>query len=141
MRDLLWIIPASPFLGFLVLALAGARLPKKSVAVIGTGAIGVSALISLFAAAHFLSAPPPGHSYSQTLWTWIEVDGFRPAIGLYLDALSVVMVTVVSFVAFFIHLYSSEFMAGEEGYSRFFAYMNLFVGSMLTLVLADNLLL
>ena len=78
---------------------------------------------------------------AQTLWTWIDVGRFRPAVALYLDALSLVMVLVVAFVGFLIHLYSSEFMWDEEGYSRFFAYMNLFVASMLTLVLADNLLL
>ena len=66
---------------------------------------------------------------------------FRPAIGFYLDALSLVMMLVVTFVGFLIHLYSTEYMADDEGYSRFFAYLNLFVGSMLMLVLADNLLL
>jgi NADH-quinone oxidoreductase subunit L len=141
MRGLLWLIPAAPFLGFLTLALAGTRFPKKSAAAIGAGSVGVSALVSILVATDFIISPPPGHSYSQTLWTWIGINGFRPTIGLYLDALSTVMIVVVSFVAFLIHLYSSEFMAGEEGYSRFFAYMNLFVGSMLTLVLADNLLL
>ena len=55
--------------------------------------------------------------------------------------LSLVMIFVITFVGFLIHLYSAEFMQDDEGYSRFFAYMNLFVGSMLTLVLADNLLL
>jgi NADH-quinone oxidoreductase subunit L len=141
MKELLCLVPAAPFLGFIVLSLAGARLPKKSVAFIGAGSVGVSALASILTAMDFIGSPPPGHSYSQTLWTWMEIGGFRPTIGLYLDALSLVMITVVSFVAFFIHLYSSEFMADEEGYSRFFAYMNLFVGSMLILVLADNLLL
>ena len=69
------------------------------------------------------------------------VGGFRASVTFYLDALSLVMMLVVTFVGFLIHLYSAEFMAEDEGYSRFFAYMNLFVGSMLTLVLADNLLL
>ena len=66
---------------------------------------------------------------------------FHPEIAFYLDALSLVMVVVVTFVSFLIHLYSTEFMRGDEGYSRFFAYMNLFVASMVTLLLADNLLL
>ena len=69
----------------------------------------------------------------------MQVGGFAPEIALYLDALSVVMILVVTIVSFLIHLYSAEYMAEEEGYSRFFAYMNLFVGSMLVLVLADNL--
>lgn len=141
MKEFLWLIPALPFSGFLVLAIFGARLRKGSIAFIGAGSVGVSALAALLVGAEFISSPPPGHSYSQTLWTWIEINGFRPTIGFYLDALSVVMMAVITFVGFFIHLYSTEFMAEEEGYSRFFAYMNLFVGSMLTLVLADNLLL
>jgi NADH-quinone oxidoreductase subunit L len=71
----------------------------------------------------------------------MRVGDFTPGITLYLDALALVMTLVVTFVGFLIHVYSVEFMRGEEGYSRFFAYMNLFVASMLTLVLADNLLL
>ena len=67
--------------------------------------------------------------------------GFQPQIGFYLDALSLVMMLVVTFVGFLIHLYSAEFMMEDEGYSRFFAYMNLFVASMITLLLANNLLL
>ena len=62
-------------------------------------------------------------------------------ISFSLDALSLVMILIVTVVGFLIHLYSTEYMIDDEGYSRFFAYMNLFVGSMLVLVLADNLLL
>ena len=75
------------------------------------------------------------------LWTWIDVAGFRPEIAFYLDPVSLLMVVVVTFVSFLIHLYSAEFMEEDEGYARFFAYMNLFVASMVVLVLADNLLL
>ena len=84
--------------------------------------------------------PLPGDAFTQPLWSSMTVGGFSPSISLYLDALSVVMILVVTVVGFFILLYSSEHMGREEGYSRFFAYMNLFIGSMLTLVLADNLL-
>lgn len=139
--ELLWLIPAAPFAGFLVLVLAGSRLHRKVVAVIGAGSVGISASVTFLAGLDFLVSPPPGDSYSRTVWTWMQVAGFRSFITLYLDALSLVMAAVVTFVGFFIHLYSTEFMRDEEGYSRFFAYMNLFVGSMLILVLADNLLL
>ena len=71
----------------------------------------------------------------------MNVGGFNPTITLYFDALTLVMVLVITGVGFLIHLYSTEFMEGEEGTSRFFAYMNLFVGMMLTLVLGGNLLL
>ena len=70
-----------------------------------------------------------------------HVGGFSPSIAFTLDALSAVMILVVTGIGFLIHLYSTRFMIDEEGYSRFFAYMNLFVGSMLILVLASNLLL
>ncbi|MGE5892516.1 MAG: NADH-quinone oxidoreductase subunit L, partial [bacterium] len=141
MLDFLWLIPALPFAGFLVLATAGARLPRKGVALVGVGSIGISAAITLLVAVGFVRLQPSMPSYTQILWTWISINGFTPSISLYLDPLSLVMIAVVTFVGFFIHLYSAEFMIRDEGYSRFFAYMNLFVGSMLTLVLADNLLL
>ena len=108
---------------------------------IGMGSVGGSSLVTLLLAWDFICAPPAGNAFSQTLWTWIRIEGFDAGISFRLDALSLVMMAVVTFVGFLIHLYSSESMAGEEGYSRFFAYMNLFVAMMLVLVLADNLLL
>ncbi len=141
MLQLLWLVPAFPLAGFVMLALAGARLPRPAAAVIGAGSVGVSALVAILVGAAFINSPPAGNSYSQVLWQWISVSGFAPAVGFYLDALSLVMVLVVTFVAFWIHLYSTEFMIDDEGYSRFFAYMNLFVASMLILVLGYNLLL
>jgi NADH-quinone oxidoreductase subunit L len=141
MLELLWLVPAIPFAGALVLAVLGARMSHKSVTTVGVGSIAASAIISIFISVAFLSAPPPGGMYTQILWTWIDVSSFRPQIAFYLDALSLVMMLVVTFVSFLIHLYSAEFMRTDEGYSRFFAYMNLFVACMVTLLLADNLLL
>jgi NADH-quinone oxidoreductase subunit L len=138
---LLWLIPALPFTSALVLMLFGPRFSRRATAAVGVGSIGLSALITILVAVSFLSEHPAGNSYTQVLWTWIHVAGFEPQIGLYLDALSLVMVLVVTFVAFLIHIYSAEFMIADEGYSRFFAYMNLFVASMITLLLANNLLL
>ena len=141
MLRLLWLIPAVPFASFTMLALFGPRISKKVAAVIGVASIAASAVISILITWKFLVSPPPGDSYTQVLWTWIDVAGFRPQIAFYLDALSLIMTLVVTFVSFLIHLYSAEFMIESEGYSRFFAYMNLFVASMVTLLLADNLLL
>src|ERR1041385_419990 len=141
MLEWLWLIPALPFAGYVVLALAGARLSRTIVASVGVGSVGLSTALALATGFSFITSPQSNHVYSQTLWTWISVGNFTPTIAFYLDPLSLVMTLVVTFVSFFIHLYSSEFMIGDEGYSRFFSYMNLFVGSMLTLVLADNLLL
>jgi NADH-quinone oxidoreductase subunit L len=140
MLQALFLVPAIPLAGFIALALLGRRLSARQAAAIGVGSIGASAVVAIIVSAAFLVSPPPGGSYTQVLWTWFAVDGFVPQIGLYLDALSVVMMVVVTFVAFFIHLYSAEFMEGDDGYARFFAYMNLFVGSMIVLVLANDLL-
>jgi NADH-quinone oxidoreductase subunit L len=139
--SLLWLVPALPLASALVLVLFGSRLSRGAVAAFGVGSIGLSALITILVALSFFSAPPSGNSYTQVLWTWIDVAGFKPEISFYLDALSLVMVLVVTFVGFLIHLYSAEFMVEDEGYSRFFAYMNLFVASMITLLLGNNLLL
>jgi NADH-quinone oxidoreductase subunit L len=138
MLDLLGLVPAFPLLGFALLFATAGTLPRRWIAVIGVGSVGVSTILALIVAASFLSAPQP---YTQVVWRWIAVAGFNPDVGFYLDALSAVMMLVVTFVSFAIHLYSAEFMAEDEGYSRFFAYMNLFVASMLVLALADNLLL
>lgn len=141
MLELLWLVPSLPFAGFLILVLSGRRLPAKSAAFIGVISVGLSAAVAFIVSYSFIVSPPTGYSYTQVLWTWLQVGGFAPEIAFYLDVLSVVMILVVTFVSFFIHLYSVEFMRDDEGYRRFFAYMNLFVGSMLTLVLANNLVL
>jgi NADH-quinone oxidoreductase subunit L len=141
MLDLLWLVPTLPFAGFLILALFGKRLSKNGIPIVGAGSIGISALITLLIAYQFTSSPPPDHVFTQTLWSWVNVGSFNPSIAFHLDALSLIFIFVITFVGFFIHLYSVEFMREDEGYARFFAYMNLFVGSMLVLVLADNLML
>ncbi|MGE3151791.1 MAG: NADH-quinone oxidoreductase subunit L [Nitrospiraceae bacterium] len=141
MLDLLWLIPVLPLIGFLVLAVAGGRFSRTMIALVGVGSVGLAMTLTGFVGVAFIGSSPPARAYSQTLWTWLDVSGFAPAIGFYLDPLSLVMAVVITLVGFLIHVYSSEFMIGDEGYRRFFAYMNLFVAAMLTLVLADNLLL
>ncbi|MEO8726164.1 MAG: NADH-quinone oxidoreductase subunit L, partial [Acidobacteriaceae bacterium] len=141
MLRLLWLIPAFPFASFLLLALVGSRISKRAVATVGVGSIAASTVVSILITWSFLTVPPPNGVYTQVLWTWIDVAGFQPQIAFYLDALSLIMALVVTFVSFLIHLYSAESMNESEGYPRFFAYMNLFVASMIMLVLGDNLLL
>jgi NADH-quinone oxidoreductase subunit L len=141
MLDLLWLIPALPLAGFLILALLGGRLPRAVVAAVGAGSVGLAALVALLVAGAFVGGLEARPAYGQTLWVWLDVAGFRPTIGLYLDPLALVMVLVITGVGFLIHLYSTAYMADDAGYSRFFAAMNLFVAAMLILVLADNLLL
>jgi NADH-quinone oxidoreductase subunit L len=141
MNGLLFLIPALPFAGFLILAIMGRRLSKSMVALVGAGSVGLAALLAVFIAIAFVTAPPQGKAFTQALWTWMQFDGYSVSIAFVLDALSLIMVLVITIVGFLIHLYSAEFMQSDAGYSRFFAYMNLFVGAMLTLVLADNLAL
>jgi NADH-quinone oxidoreductase subunit L len=141
MDNLLWLLPALPFAGFLILALAANHLSRQMVAVIGAGSVSLSAILLLILGISFLTHPPASGHYVQTLWTWVEVANFKPEITLFLDPLALVFVFVITFVGALIHIYSTGFMAGDKDYARFFACMNLFVFSMLVLVLADNLLL
>ncbi|MES2922064.1 MAG: NADH-quinone oxidoreductase subunit L [Verrucomicrobiota bacterium] len=137
MLNLLWLVPALPFAGFLILAFCGSQMPRTVVSVIGCGSVGLAALLSLGIAFVFLSGN--GEPFRQELWTWFDVGGLTLPVGLHLDALSLLMMLVVTGVAFLIHVYSTGFMAEDDGFSRFFAYLNLFVGAMLILVLADSL--
>ena len=141
MTSWLWLIPALPFFSATLLILFGSRLPRRAVAAVGVGSIGLSALVTASIAVSFITAPPAGSAYTQVLWTWISVANFQPQFGFYLDALSLLMVLVVTFVGFLIHIYSAEFMIEDPSYTRYFAYMNLFVASMLTLLLGNNLLM
>ncbi|MCZ2278220.1 MAG: NADH-quinone oxidoreductase subunit L [Bacteroidia bacterium] len=137
----LWLIPFFPMIGYLFLALWGKKIQRSMVPVIGTGVIGLSALITLVTGFNFLTGQPAGTVIEQHLWTWFRIGNFHPEITLHLDALSLTFIFVITFVGFFIHLFSAEYMKDDEGYSRFFAYMNLFVFSMLILVMANDLLL
>ncbi len=141
MLSLLWLVPVLPLVGFAVLAVTAGQLPRKAVSAIAVGSVSLSAVIAILITITYAVTVPAGTVYSQTLWQWIRVGNFAPSVTLRLDALSVTMMVVVALVSALIHIYSTGFMAEDAGYSRFFAYMNLFVGSMLILVLADNLLL
>jgi NADH-quinone oxidoreductase subunit L len=140
MHSLLWTIPAFPFASAALLALFGSRLSRRIAAWLGTASIGLSTLIAISVAVDFLRSTPAGGAWVQSLWAWMSVGDFRPEIALYYDPVALIMTLVITFVGFLIHLYSVEYMRDDEGFSRFFAYMNLFVAAMLTLVLANNLL-
>ncbi|WAG07597.1 NADH-quinone oxidoreductase subunit L [Aeromonas jandaei] len=138
--SLLYLTFLFPLLGWLVLAFSLGRLGERTSALIGVGSIGLSALTTLWVGLDFLANPPEGGVYIQHLWQWMAVGHFTPTFSLALDGLSLTMLGVVTGVGFFIHLFASWYMRGEEGYSRFFTYTNLFIASMLFLVLADDLL-
>jgi NADH-quinone oxidoreductase subunit L len=141
MSTLIALIPAIPFLSFLILALLGHRLSRKVAGIVGAGSIGIIAILTFILGVGFLKSLPDIKSYSVNIWEWINAGNLKVNISFSLDALSLVFCFVITFVGFLIHLYSIEFMAKDEGFTRFFAYMNLFIGSMLVLVLADNILL
>ncbi|MBT8764990.1 NADH-quinone oxidoreductase subunit L [Metapseudomonas boanensis] len=138
--NLLFLTCLFPLLGWFILAFSRGRFSENTSAVIGVGSVGLSALVAAWIIWQFNVAPPEGGVYTQTLWQWMSVAGFAPSFTLYLDGLSLTMLGVVTGVGFLIHLFASWYMRGEEGYSRFFAYTNLFIASMLFLVLGDNLL-
>jgi len=140
MYELLFLVPAFPFAGFLALAVFGRYLPAKAASAIGVSSVGLSAALTCYLGYLYLAAPPSGGAFTQGLWRWLSAGGFEAAAALRLDALSLLMAAVITGVGFLIHLYSTAYMAGDEGLSRFFSYMNLFTGSMLVLVLSDDLL-
>jgi NADH-quinone oxidoreductase subunit L len=139
MIEFLWLIPALPFVGAFILITMGTRLSRSIVSIIGAGTVGVAAFVTILVGSEFLSSSTP--SYNQVLWDWLSVGGLSLPFAFHLDALSLVFLFVITFVGFLIHVYSTEFMHDDPGFSRFFAYLNLFVCSMLILVLADNLVL
>jgi NADH-quinone oxidoreductase subunit L len=140
MLRLLWLVPTLPLAGFVVLAIAGTKMPRKAVSVLAAGPTAISCVIAFLIGGAFVSSPPAADAYVQSLGTWFDVSNYHVGFGLYLDALSLVMMMVVTFVGLLILLYSVRFMRDDESYSRFFAYMSLFIASMLILLLADNLL-
>lgn len=162
MKELLWLIPSLPLVGFILLALFGGRLSPRRIAWVGVGAVGASAFVTVLAAWDFMRTFPAVDHYRQTQWTWVDTAGLTVDVTWNLDALSLVMILVITLIGSLIHIYSTEYMAvsaeaphtahheaqgngrsadDPQAFRRYFAYMNLFVASMLTLVLADNLLL
>jgi NADH-quinone oxidoreductase subunit L len=141
MSAIITLIPAIPFLSFLILALFGHKLSRKIAGIIGAGSVGIVAILTFTIAIWFFRSLPEVKSYSVNVWEWINAGNLKVDISFSLDSLSLVFCFVITFVGFLIHVYSIGFMAKDEGFTRFFAYMNLFIGSMLVLVLADNVLL
>src|SRR5229473_7533473 len=136
MDTLALVVLLTPLAGFLVNALFGRLLPRRVVGWIGAGSIGLAFLFALVALSQVLG----GHRLDQTYFTWWQSADFNVPFNLYLDQLSTLMILVITGVGFLIHVYSIGYMREDPGYSRFFAYMNLFVFTMLLLVLSGNLL-
>ena len=127
----------APLAGFLVNTFFGRLLPRRVVAWIGAGSVGIGFIFSLNLLLQLLTGARP---LDQTYFTWWQSGDFSVPFNLYVDRLSTLMILVITGVGFLIHVYSIGYMREDPGYSRFFAYMNLFVFSMLLLVLSGNLL-
>lgn len=141
MQQYLYLIPALPLLGFLLLAAGGGQFSRHIIAFIGAGSICLSAVIAITLGAQFLLYPPAEGAYYQILWHWFDTGNLHADVGLRMDALSLVFICIITFIGALIHIYSTAFMRHDRDYARFFACMNLFVCSMLLLVMADNLVL
>jgi NADH-quinone oxidoreductase subunit L len=156
MRDWIWLIPILPFVGTLLNGvLLKDRLSKKAVNIVALGSVGASFLLAVGAIFDYLRSAEyaAAEGFEKVLYLWLPggpLDvgaGGRQAVvdiniemGFLLDPLSSVMLVVVTFVGFLIHVYSIGYMAEEEGYQRYFTYLNLFMGAMLLLVLGNNFL-
>jgi len=138
MMQYIWLIPLLPFLSSVLLILTAGKMPRRIVAFMGSGSVGLAALIVLSVGMGYMQSATP---HTLHLWTWMQIGNFSPGFAFYVDHLTIVMMSVITGVGFLIHLYSTEFMQDDSDYSRYFAYMNMFVAAMLVLVLADNLLL
>ena len=138
---LIWLIPVLPLAGALINGLSGRRASRGTVATIGCGSVAISFAISLGAFVQMTGMPETDLPVVRDYFTWIQAGSFEARAGLLLDQLSGLMILVVTGVGLLIHVYSAGYMEHEEGFYRYFAYLNLFMFSMLTLVLADNYLL
>jgi len=129
-----------PAFGVVFNLFLGPRYGRGAVNVVGPGVMFAAFGVATWAFLTLL-AMPPGGALAVHLWGWIEAGKFHTEFGLRLDALSGVMVMIVTGVGALIHLYSVGYMAHDEDFARFFTYMNLFAFSMLILILANNLLM
>lgn len=135
-----FLIPALPLVGFAVLVIAGRRLGDPKAGWVATGAVSLSFVTSLVTFVGLLSRSGAQRSFTQTFYSWIPVGGLQVKVAILVDPLSMTMALFVTGISALIHLYSIGYMRHDEQFSKFFIYLNLFVFSMLVLVLANNFL-
>src|SRR5258707_5587607 len=140
--SLLSLIIFAPLAGALINWLVGRRVRnERLIGIVACGAVAISTIVALFLAFKSNGALGTTKPVMDHLWTWVQVGGFRADFGLAMDRLSGIYALFITFVGLLIHVFATGYMHGDRGYYRFFAYLNLFMFAMLTLVLADNLLL
>lgn len=137
----LWLIPLLPLMGAAINGLFGKRFPNKLVSTVALAFTAASFAWACVVAVRFLGLPADQIPHVESYGDWLRAGKLTVQYGFYLDQLSMVMMLVVTGVGFLIHVYSVGYMAHEGGYYRFFAYLNLFMFFMLTLVLSNNYLL
>jgi NADH-quinone oxidoreductase subunit L len=138
--ELVWLIPALPLAGFLVLLAAGRHLGEPRAGWLATLTCAGSFAATVVVAIGLQGEPGEERRFVQTLFSWVPAGGLDVDMGFLVDPLSITMALFVTGVSTLIHLYSIGYMHGDGGYSTFFVYLNLFVFSMLMLVLGSNLL-
>ncbi|HEV3226883.1 MAG TPA: NADH-quinone oxidoreductase subunit L [Acidimicrobiales bacterium] len=140
MLDLVWLIPALPLFGFLVLVVAGRKLGEPFAGWFATLMCGGAFAASVVVFAGLFDQPADQRQFQQVLFDWLPVGSLKVQLGFLVDPLSVTMILFITGVGTLIHLYSIGYMHGDKDFSKFFVYMNLFAFSMLMLVLGNNLL-
>ena len=141
MLDAAFLIPAFPLLGFVTILVFGRRLGEPAAGWIATLAMGGSFAASIVTFIGLVGEDEEERRFVQTLWEWVPAGDFSVDIGFLVDPLSITMTLFITGVGALIHLYSIGYMHGDENFSKFFLYLNLFAFSMLMLVLGDNMLL
>ena len=139
--DLVWLIPALPLVGFLLLVPFGRLLGEPGAGWLATLMVGGSFLATVAVFAGLVDRPEEERVFTQTLFEWMPIGGWQVDVGFYADPLSIAMCLFITGVGTLIHLYSIGYMHGDANFSKFFLYLNLFVFSMTMLVLGENLLL
>ncbi|HEX6085150.1 MAG TPA: NADH-quinone oxidoreductase subunit L [Thermoanaerobaculia bacterium] len=140
MLNNLWLIPIIPFVGFLLNGLFGKRAGKGFVTAVAlAGSLG-AAVAGTLAVLAYNARYPHGERHLNVVYEWFNSGGIGADIAFQLDPLSIVMLMVVTWIGFLIHLYSVGYMHHEEGYWRYFAYLNLFLAAMLILILGSSYL-
>ncbi|HVO23034.1 MAG TPA: NADH-quinone oxidoreductase subunit L [Candidatus Margulisiibacteriota bacterium] len=134
----LWLIPALPALGVLLNIFVGPRAGRGAVNFVSPAVVGVSFALACYTFMRLLDLPH-GAALVQDVYPWITAGTLDVHVAFHIDALSGVMISIVTGVGFLIHVYSTGYMHEDAGYARYFAYLNLFMFSMLLLVMADSL--
>ena len=140
MLDLIWLVPALPLVGFVIILLFGRLLGEPKAGYLATAMVAGSFAVTAGAFFDLLSRPEAERAHVETLFSWMPIGSLQVDMAFLADPLSITMALFVTGIGSLIHLYAIGYMHGDPKFSKFFLYLNLFVFSMLMLVLGENLL-